>query len=213
MAISERRQREKQKRINDILDAAEDLMFGEAGMDVSIDTIAAKAEVSKGTVYFYFDSKDLIYLGIGVRSNELLQKKMMEVLAKESRGLDKALAICQTYYRFAKDYPNYFHIKSQADNHMQTVLTANAEHSIAMRYHEVGFANGKTLRDAINEGLEDQSISDKVNPSIAVYTLWAQANGVIQLIQTKGKTMKEHMGVEPEDLWGNFIDWTRKCLT
>ena len=55
-----RRERERAKRRQDILQAAREVFFGEGFSRATIDDVAARAEVSKGTVYLYFESKGAI---------------------------------------------------------------------------------------------------------------------------------------------------------
>jgi len=62
------RQREERERL--ILDAAEELLAEKGYHEMSIDEIAARVGVSKGTVYLHFPSKEelvLAYLGRGMR--------------------------------------------------------------------------------------------------------------------------------------------------
>ena len=61
MGILERRERELKKREEDILAAALSLMDRDDWQTVTIDQIAARAEIGKGTVYKHFESKDQIY--------------------------------------------------------------------------------------------------------------------------------------------------------
>ena len=53
MGIAERKERERRDRINTILVAARDLFF-EKGYRATMDEIAERAEISKGTLYIYF---------------------------------------------------------------------------------------------------------------------------------------------------------------
>ena len=61
MGISERREREFQRREGEILDAALELFSADDWQSVTIDQIARRAEIGKGTVYLHFASKDEIY--------------------------------------------------------------------------------------------------------------------------------------------------------
>ena len=54
----------KENRKNTILKAARRLFFDRGFKAVTVDNIAAKAEVSKGSVYLYFKSKEEIYTQI-----------------------------------------------------------------------------------------------------------------------------------------------------
>ena len=61
MGIAERKQREFERREQDILQAALRLFAGEDWQQVSIERIAQEAEIGKGTVYLHFPSKEDIY--------------------------------------------------------------------------------------------------------------------------------------------------------
>ena len=64
MGIKERREREKEERRRSILDCARSLFFEHGYENVTISQIATAAELGKGTVYSYFDSKESIYIAI-----------------------------------------------------------------------------------------------------------------------------------------------------
>lgn len=61
MTILERKEREFERREEDILAAALSLFNRDDWQTVTIDQIAAKAEIGKGTIYKHFASKDEIY--------------------------------------------------------------------------------------------------------------------------------------------------------
>lgn len=61
MTIMDRKEREFKRREEDILAAALSLFNRDDWQTVTIDQIAAKAEIGKGTVYKHFESKDEIY--------------------------------------------------------------------------------------------------------------------------------------------------------
>jgi len=58
MGIIERREREKTERRKTILNCARELILSQGVEHVSMEGIAAKAELSKATVYLYFSSKE-----------------------------------------------------------------------------------------------------------------------------------------------------------
>ena len=56
------------KKKEHILDAAEALMCGIPDKDISVEMIAGKAGIAKGSIYYYFDSKDDIVNAVIERS-------------------------------------------------------------------------------------------------------------------------------------------------
>ena len=64
MGVQERKEREKQARQDAILEAAREIFFAKGLDQATIDDIAEKAELSKGTIYLYFKSKEELYISV-----------------------------------------------------------------------------------------------------------------------------------------------------
>jgi len=64
MALSPRKQREREARMEDILAAAREVFFEKGFQAATMEEIAQKAGFSKGAVYFYFKSKEEILVHI-----------------------------------------------------------------------------------------------------------------------------------------------------
>ena len=62
MSNISRREREKQKRRQEIIDAAEKVFFTKGYDKVTMDEIAQKAEVNKALLYYYFKNKETFIL-------------------------------------------------------------------------------------------------------------------------------------------------------
>ena len=64
MGVTERKEREKEFKRSIMLEAAEELIL-EKGLDqLNMDEVAERAEVSKGSLYQYFNNKNDLVLGI-----------------------------------------------------------------------------------------------------------------------------------------------------
>jgi len=70
MGIKERREREEQSRLQAILHAAESVFARKGYYETRMDDIALEAELAKGTLYYYFKSKDEIYAHLLERESE-----------------------------------------------------------------------------------------------------------------------------------------------
>lgn len=212
MGVAERKMREKQRRLNDILDAAEDVFFASDGMQASMDDVAKKAEVSKGTLYLYFKNKESLYLGIGTRASSVIQRMFSAVVTDDKTGIEQVIAITESYYEFARRYPNYYKIKSLADDVTEKAFKLLKDDPAGQECHEAAMACAKVLRGAIERGIEDGTIRSDVRPDIATVLLWSQSIGVISLIQVKGDHLKECAGLEVVDVWSGFQDMIRRAL-
>jgi AcrR family transcriptional regulator len=93
MGITERREREKERRRNEILDAAEKVFFSKGITFATMDDIAAAAELSKGTLYLYFNRKQAVYLSITERAIQKLQSMFEQAIMGIPNGINKVKAI------------------------------------------------------------------------------------------------------------------------
>lgn len=212
MGISERKQREKQKRINDILDAAESVFFGEAGTAASMEEVADKAEVSKGTLYLYFKNKESILLGIGVRANIISKEYLQQGIDRAGSGLMQILEALKSYYEFSQKYPHYFKLKSFSNELMCKPLCSSNGDPQAVKFFESGIACAETLSGALARGIKDGSIRKDIDPLPTTFLIWSQITGVIKLIDTMHETLREKFKIESDDLFKEFIKFVKRSL-
>ena len=64
-----------------------------------MDEVAETAELSKGTLYLYFKSKEELYFGISYRALSLLKKMFEDAVQSHSTGIEKIRAIGRSYYQ------------------------------------------------------------------------------------------------------------------
>ncbi len=92
----------KFKRRDEILKTATDLFFEKSYHDVTMNEIADRMGVAKGTIYNYFPSKENLYLEILEKSFELVEKFLHEEMEDSDSApvkLRKLLAAVFTFYR------------------------------------------------------------------------------------------------------------------
>ena len=85
MGIHERKEREFQRREQEILNAALELFTSDEWQTATIEQIAQRAEIGKGTVYKHFASKDEIYARLALD----FQRRVLATL----RGIDPTLGV------------------------------------------------------------------------------------------------------------------------
>src|SRR3989338_1372201 len=79
MTVLERKEREFQQREEAILAAALSLFNRDDWQTVTIDQIAAKAEIGKGTIYKHFESKDQIYAKLVVNFHRNILRELGKI--------------------------------------------------------------------------------------------------------------------------------------
>jgi len=106
--IAERRQEEKERRRDEIVEAAEEL-YRELGWDaVTMDSVARRARLSRDLVYVYFKDKQDLHFAIAARALEVLRQRFTEATARARTGMDKVEACGRAYMAYAQEFPHFF---------------------------------------------------------------------------------------------------------
>ena len=209
MGIAERREREKQQRRNDILDAAERVFFSKGFNIATMDDLAEEAELSKGTLYLYFKNKEDVYLGLTQRALKQLLKMFKEAVKKPKSGIEKLKAIGYAYQQYAQSYSDYF--RTIADYEVRKLKFANKK-SLESQCHQLGRQVLQVVADAVQAGINDGTIRSDLNPMRTAFLLQGQSTGVIQLIATEGEHIKEFENFDPAQLSSDFMNIIEHAL-
>ncbi|HED09320.1 MAG TPA: TetR/AcrR family transcriptional regulator [Caldithrix abyssi] len=210
MGIAERKEREKQQRRNDIIDAAERLFFKKGYENTTMDQVAEEAELSKGTLYLYFKNKEDLYLAINIRGMGLLQGMFRQAVQKGNTGIEKVENIGRAYYEFSKKYPDYF---SAMIYYESRNIPDMAEDSCFQSCEEQGMQTLQIVADAVDTGMKDGTIRDDLDPLMVATILWGHTTGMIQILALKEVHLREVHGVNIEELIGTSLSLTARGLT
>jgi TetR/AcrR family transcriptional regulator len=209
MGTAERREREKERRRNEILDAAEQIFFTKGVKAATMDEIAETAELSKGTLYLYFKSKEDIYFGINRRALGMLRRTFDDAVASQTSGLGRVRAIGEAYHRFSQQYPDHFEAMLRFD---AEVLKPADAGPLAMECHGAGMGLLGMVADAIRCGIEDGSIRRDLDPMKTAILLWAQTDGVIRVVARKCEHLKEFENLDLTRLIDDFMKFIYNAL-
>jgi AcrR family transcriptional regulator len=100
MGTKERRGREEQSRLAAILSAAKSVFAHKGYYETRMDDIARKAELAKGTLYYYFQSKNEIFFHL---MEQQAAKVYQEIKSRVPRGAS-FLEILEVVTNFAVEY-------------------------------------------------------------------------------------------------------------
>jgi AcrR family transcriptional regulator len=180
VVTSRRRAHERAQRKEDILQAAR-AVFAQVGYhNTTVEAVAERAEVGKGTIYLYFESKDALRA-------ELLLQALAELTtdlktARENCSVlhpdERLRAMADAYLDFAQSQPDYFRLLNAYDR-------GDVEHGVP--------AEQRTrLLEASNRSLElvTQPIADGMalglflcgDPKRLAGILWGALNGALGLM-------------------------------
>ena len=209
MGIAERKEREKEQRRNDIIDAAE-TVFNEKGLEkATMDDVAAEAELSKGTLYLYFKNKDELHHAIINRGMEILGNLFIESTKDGENGLHKTKLIGHAFIEFNIKYPHYY--DAFLKHGTMSICVDDATHTqlegIPLKQRIM-----QHFVEVIMEGIVDGSISKEINPQKAAILLWAELSGVLQLLEYKGSIIENFFNIKHDELLEYFFEFTQRAL-
>lgn len=210
MGIADRRDREKEQRRQSIIDAAETLFFSKGIATTTMDDIATAAELSKGTLYLYFKSKEELFCAIILRGLRIMKEMYGEAAATVTCGLGKLGRMGMATYEFSRRYPNYFN----AIFHHHNVLHgfSDTEHPIIQELEKVSNEMFDQASAIIRLGIEDGSIRPEVDPCMAALSLYGLIAGLIRLVVAEEEHMMKCHNIDSRALIENSFHLIKHAL-
>jgi len=195
MGIQERKEREKEQRRDDIVQAATKVFFEKGLQLATVDEIAEAAELSKGTIYLYFKSKEDLYLAVTSVGFDILSDMFQATIDSSSSTIEALQRLGDTYYDFFIEHRDYFRMFQYFQNpgmHKQV----STEMMEQCQTHNLRTWNivVQLLENGMKEGLIRTDMSA---PEMAV-ALWSSANALMQQMDHRQEQWKSTMGIDLE---------------
>jgi AcrR family transcriptional regulator len=196
---SERKEREKTIREDDIVDAAERVFFARGFDGATMDDVAREADFSKRTLYKYFSSKNQLMLAIAYRGFLLLNAMMRNTASglTGGRAADRLAAIGRTYLEF----------RNRHLDHFRTIVmyeTQDADFAeddlVARKCYAEGEKVADLLAATIRDGIRDKSLRADLEPEETALVLWAELLGLNILLDKKAAYLRRYRRMKPEGL-------------
>lgn len=185
MTTAPRKEREKRRRREAIVDAAEEVIR-ERGFDsATMDEIAERAELSKGALYLYFENKMALYLAICERGSAKLNRQFADVLALDRTGLELIRKLGEVYIDFIREHPVYFQAFSHYEGVMDDSFLADSE--IAQQCEEHARQSLTYITRTLQIGMQDGTIDNSYDPKELAVLIWACSRGVVQMMATNNR--------------------------
>ena len=179
MAIAERKQREKEARREAILDAAQSLIAEHGYQAMKMGDVAVAAELSKGTLYLYFQNKDDLCAAVATRAVDSFIPALRDRMATTRSGLEAVRSLLTAYCDFSMAHPHIFRFAIAWTN-------ANALMEEATEAFEVYRERVATILQvaarAIQRGQRDGSIRADIDPIEYGFYLWTSLFGVMLVL-------------------------------
>ena len=161
-AKKSRKEREHERKKDEILDAAETLFFSHGYEKTTINEIASSAEFAKGTIYLYFSAKAEIYLAIINRSLDIAHRMLIKALDPQANGGEQLRAGFYGFIDFLNQYPDYFKMWLYGSRYVDEKLYL--EHPLGQECRQKEMGLMMLNMNAIMKGLADGSIQSASPP-------------------------------------------------
>lgn len=210
MGLEGRKRKEKEQRRRTILKAARKQFFERGFNPVTVASIARKAELSKGTIYLYFKSKEEIYAQILLSDIDKFHTMISSVF-QEGKSASEMLV------RFSDIYMDYL----LADRELFRILMTFMLHTDSMDFSEE--VNNDLIRatnstiDVIERifryGIDEGEFPPDINVWQSRNAIWGLLNGVISLHLFTGKESTRERKIRSAVMvgLGGFIKGLTNC--
>ncbi len=174
MGTKERRAREREARRRSILDAAREAVRENGFGGATTRQIAERSELSEATLFFYFSSKDEIFVSLLAEASEFWMKGLDTILSKDESPEERLADVWRFFGEVQHEYPEYVHVSTYLA-HPRT--TASVDDAVRAELARNTGDNFKRLADLMAE------LDGVDNPRVAADVLWSSFLGLMVLRQ------------------------------
>lgn len=193
MGIYERKQREKERRRQEILGAAREVFSAKGFNTATMEEIASKAELSPGTLYLYFKNKEELHTSLSIDILAYLGEEIAKVVDQDI-SVEEKIGRFRDVFIDVYDYDssiliNLFHLQSgeTLQNLSDEVMAELKKYS--SRAHQA-------IITVVREGIET-GIFVEEHPVALADVLWATYAGVVLWVDSKRLLNDEKDFVKP----------------
>ena len=188
MSSQDRREKERESRRSAILKAARKLFFDRGFKSVTVDNIAAKAEVSKGSVYLYFKSKEEIYTQILINDSiATFEDWKNKFSAKDMPSAELLLEFADNYIDYFLNENELFRILMTFMLHADDMILTDEQNSQLLQTTN---DNIKFVSEILQKGIDSGEFLPIINIWQTQNAIWGLLNGVISLFLFMGNPAK-----------------------
>ena len=209
MGIQERKEREKERRRQQILVAAKRVFSAKGFNKATMEDIAKEAELSPGTLYLYFINKDELYASLSLRILHYLNIRLEHVInEQELTAVQRVVALKNALYDVYEFDPliliNMFHLPSS-----ETLNNLSAE--LSDEIQKLSRSSLRMIAGIFEEGIKQQAFIDE-HPIALADIVWSLFSGVVLWEESKKlfDREKDHLKVTLEIAFEIFLRGIKK---
>jgi len=195
MGIQERKEREKGLRKEAIIDAAEKVFLKKGLQATTMDDIAEVAELSKGTLYLYYKSKEDLYLTVAMRGEDIMLEMFQKAVSTGEPTLKLIANLGEAYYEFFKRHRDYFRM-------FWFIESPQFHKQVSREMLEACAQNDrriwKVVVDLLQRGVDEGLLEPDLDPTQAGIILWSSGNSFMRQMDREDPYWKETMNIDLE---------------
>jgi AcrR family transcriptional regulator len=182
MGIQERKERERERRRQQIMVAAKRVFSSKGFSKTTMEDIAKDAELSPGTLYLYFKNKDELYASLSLRILQYLLIRMEHVISEMDMNPEQRLeALKQAMYDVYDFDPlilvNMFHLQSS-----ETLKNLSTE--LLSEIRELSQKSLDAMAQIFEEGVREGYLLER-SPAVLSTIVWAMFSGIVLWEESK----------------------------
>jgi AcrR family transcriptional regulator len=179
--MSNRKERERARRDELILDAARALLLERGYLGLTMDRIAKATEYSKGTIYQHYSCKEDVVIALAIQTAEKRSAMFDRAATFRGRTRERMLAVGVAAQLFVNRYPDHF--KSEQVARMQSLRDKTSPERLhrlqQCELRCMSIASG-IVRDAVAQG--DLVLPEGTTPQELTWGLWAMSFGHMTVV-------------------------------
>ncbi len=198
MGIQERKERERERRRQQIIVAAK-RVFSDKGFNrATMEDIAQEAELSPGTLYLYFKNKDELYASLSLRILQYLNIRLDQVVKEENLAPGQRMeALKEAIFDVYKFDPailiNLFHLQSS-----ETLKNLSPE--LFQDIQKLSCRSLSGISALFRKGIEN-GFFEAFDPEVLADILWSLFSGMVlreeskRILESNDDFLKENLNI------------------
>ena len=198
MGIKERKERERERRRQQLIVAAQRVSMKKDFNRVTMEDIAKEAEVSPGTIYLYFKSKDELFVSLSLRILQFLCIRVEHVKSEEGEDslvkFDRLIEVMYDVYDFdPMNFITIFHLKSND-------ILKNLSPKMVSEIKKLLKKSMNTIAGIFKDGIKKGVIVDR-HAVVLAEILWSLFSGIVlwesskKIINGNKDYLKQTLGI------------------
>jgi len=205
----------RSRKESNIIDAAQKVFSAVGFANTKMEDVAKEAGISKGSVYFYFDTKENLYMAVTYRALQLLNEYLYRTrdLNKSESGLETTLALAESYIDFCAKHFFFSEVildymtlnrSTQVGRDRARMTDALKESMYYRMVQDIQNLPVQLVAGEISRGVEDGSIRNKQKPELLYLVAWGTVIGFVKLNVAAG-SHRESLHQVDIQYWRNYL--------